>query len=423
MACSESELRASKHPCYSAESQHKYARMHLSVAPACNIQCNYCNRLFDCVNESRPGVTSGILTPEQAVAKIGKVQEKLSNLAVIGIAGPGDALANWESTKATLTAVKNKYPELILCLSTNGLLLPRYAKELVDLGVGHITVTVNSVDPAIGEKIYKYINWDGIRLHGRVAVRKLMENQMEGIRLISRHGVLIKVNIVMIPGVNEEHVPDVVRAVRETGASLTNIMPLIPAAGSAFAHLPQTSYKEVSTMREICQKILPQMKHCQQCRADAIGLLMQDRSAEFREKQSCPGIDCSGSEFEEAVNIRIPKFRVAVTSKSETLVDQHFGHAQRFLIYETSNNQAKLAEYREVPKYCSGNEYCDTEGDFKQETIKNLADCDAVVTMRIGSQAKARLMMHDILVVEACSSISEGIESAVRDLLGIKRAR
>ena len=27
----------------------------------CNIQCNYCDRKFDCTNESRPGVTSGVL--------------------------------------------------------------------------------------------------------------------------------------------------------------------------------------------------------------------------------------------------------------------------------------------------------------------------------------------------------------------------
>ena len=41
--------------------------MHVAVAPACNIQCNYCNRKYDCANESRPGVVSERLTPEAAV--------------------------------------------------------------------------------------------------------------------------------------------------------------------------------------------------------------------------------------------------------------------------------------------------------------------------------------------------------------------
>lgn len=82
-----------RHPCYSADAQHKYARIHLPVAPRCNIQCNYCNRNFDCVNESRPGVTSEVLTPELAKEKFAWVKEQIERLSVVGIAGPGDALA------------------------------------------------------------------------------------------------------------------------------------------------------------------------------------------------------------------------------------------------------------------------------------------------------------------------------------------
>ena len=50
--------KVKNHPCYSEEAHHHYARMHVAVAPACNIQCNYCNRKYDCSNESRPGVVS-----------------------------------------------------------------------------------------------------------------------------------------------------------------------------------------------------------------------------------------------------------------------------------------------------------------------------------------------------------------------------
>src|SRR6516165_8281110 len=57
------------HPCYSEEAHHHFARMHVAVAPACNIQCHYCHRKYDCANESRPGVVSEVLTPDQAVKK------------------------------------------------------------------------------------------------------------------------------------------------------------------------------------------------------------------------------------------------------------------------------------------------------------------------------------------------------------------
>jgi nitrogen fixation protein NifB len=46
--------KVKNHPCYSEEAHHHYARMHVAVAPACNIQCNYCNRKYDCSNEAAP---------------------------------------------------------------------------------------------------------------------------------------------------------------------------------------------------------------------------------------------------------------------------------------------------------------------------------------------------------------------------------
>ena len=417
MPCNRQELLASRHPCYSAESQHKYARMHVPVAPACNIQCNYCNRLYDCVNESRPGVTSEILAPDQVLAKIAAVRSSLDNLAVIGIAGPGDALANWEQTRQTLMEVRRHHPDLIPCLSTNGLMLPHYAQEIVDLGVRHATVTVNSVDPVLSEKIYAHIEWGGKRLHGRSAMQRLLDNQLTGIRLLAGRGVLIKVNIVMIPGVNEDQIPEVVKAVKAAGASLTNIMPLIPAVGSAFAHLLQTSHREVAAMRERCEAYLPQMRHCQQCRADAIGLLTQDRSAEFRDLPVCSGDRRQDGEVSPITDCMGMKFRVAVTSKTETLVDQHFGHAEHFLIYVTDGKNNTLLERRSVVKYCSGNDYCESAPEFKQETVNRLADCNAVVTMRIGAAARERLMMRGILVVEACNDISAGLKSAVQELV------
>ena len=39
--------KVENHPCYSEEAHHHFARMHVAVAPACNIQCHYCNRKYD----------------------------------------------------------------------------------------------------------------------------------------------------------------------------------------------------------------------------------------------------------------------------------------------------------------------------------------------------------------------------------------
>lgn len=271
-----------KHPCYSFDAHHKFARMHLPVAPICNISCNYCNRKYDCVNESRPGVTSEVLTPELSLAKFIRVKTEIPHLSVVGIAGPGDALANWEATKRSIGLIKGEAPDTIFCLSTNGLMLPHYGQDIIDLGIKHATVTVNCLEPAIGAKIYHHIHYQGKYYVGEAAAKILIRNQKEGIKLLADNGILVKVNIVMIKGINGQHIPEVVQKAKSLGAFMTNIMPLIPAPGSVFRSFPQTSMKEVNTMRNLCQIDIPQMRHCQQCRADAIGLLTEDQSHKFR---------------------------------------------------------------------------------------------------------------------------------------------
>lgn len=270
-----------RHPCFSFDAHLKYARMHLPVAPRCNISCNYCNRKFDCVNESRPGVTSEILSPWAALNKFDLVRNKIKHLSVVGIAGPGDALANWEVCEKSIQLIKQADPQIVFCLSTNGLMLPDYAPAIVSLGVNHVTVTVNCLDPEIGAGIYKYVNYKGKRYEGREAAQVLIGNQLAGIEYLTRHGVVVKVNIVMIKGINDHHIPDVVRKVKEVRAFITNIMPLIPAPGSVFANFPRTGTQELNQMRDLCQTDMRQMYHCRQCRADAIGLLGEDRSREF----------------------------------------------------------------------------------------------------------------------------------------------
>lgn len=279
------ELRekTSRHPCYTAGAQHEYARMHLPVAPACNIGCSYCSRRFDCANESRPGVTSEILGPEAARDKFLKAKKEIPNLSVAGIAGPGDALANWDEAGRTIALIRREAPDTIFCLSTNGLLLPEYGPELIDLGVRHVTVTVNCLNPSIGAEIYRHVTYRGTRYTGEMGAEILIKNQLQGIRYLTGKGVLVKVNIVMINGVNASHILEVVRKVKRLGALMTNIVPLIPAAGSALENHPETSMKDVRAMRELCRPDILQMDHCRQCRADAAGLLTEVRPFRYGE--------------------------------------------------------------------------------------------------------------------------------------------
>jgi len=263
------------HPCFGGN-HHKNGRMHLAVAPKCNIKCGYCSRRHDCANESRPGVTSRIMTPTEAIEKVREVMasEMLGQLIkVIGIAGPGDPLAN-EETFETFRLIGAEFPHLIKCMSTNGLLLPERIGELEALDLHSLTVTVNALDPAVGGKIYSHINYHGKRYSGEEAASILIANQLSGLKSAADFGMTIKVNTVLIPGVNDAQIPLIAEKVKSLGAFVMNVMPIIPQ--SDFAAITPPTPAEIAAVQAANEKIIGQFKHCKQCRADAVGLIGQD---------------------------------------------------------------------------------------------------------------------------------------------------
>jgi nitrogen fixation protein NifB len=99
-------------------------------------------------------------------------------------------------------------------MSTNGLLLPEKADEVADLHINTVTVTVNAIDPKIGSKIYSNVFYKGELYTGEEAFNILSENQLKGIRMLAERGVVVKVNVVLIPGVNDEHIIDIAKKVK-----------------------------------------------------------------------------------------------------------------------------------------------------------------------------------------------------------------
>ncbi|NTW29157.1 MAG: radical SAM protein [Coriobacteriia bacterium] len=267
------------HPCFSADVHRRLGRIHLPVAPECNIQCGYCIRKFDCVNESRPGVASTILSPEEALDRMRAVVERGGGaIAAVGIAGPGDPLAN-DATFETLDLVRAEYPEAILCVSTNGLALPDRLRDLVAAGVRSLTITINAVMPETAEMVYSWVTDPaGKRLRGREAAEELLDRQWDGLRRAVAAGLVVKVNSVLIPGVNEAELPALALLAAESGARLGNILPLIPQA--RFRDVMPPSPSQIHAARAACGEYLAQMTHCNQCRADACGLIGQDRDME-----------------------------------------------------------------------------------------------------------------------------------------------
>lgn len=266
------------HPCFSEEAHRGAGRIHLPVAPECNVQCGYCVRKYDCVNESRPGVSSVVLSPSEAIERVEAVVERTGDIAAIGIAGPGDPLAN-DATFTTLDLVRRRYPTKIGCVSTNGLALPDRLAPLVAAGVRSVTVTINAVMPDTAAEIYLWVTGpNGTKLRGIEAGLYLLDRQWEGLRLAVRAGLVVKVNSVLIPGVNDIELPAVAHLAAEYGAHKHNILPLIPQ--NKFRGVAPPSPAQIHEARMACGEYLSQMTHCKQCRADACGIIGQDRDME-----------------------------------------------------------------------------------------------------------------------------------------------
>jgi nitrogen fixation protein NifB len=417
--------KVKNHPCYSEEAHHHYARMHVAVAPACNIQCNYCNRKYDCANESRPGVVSERLTPEQAAKKVVAVAATIPQMTVLGIAGPGDPLANPAKTFKTFELIAKQAPDIKLCLSTNGLALPDYVNVIKDFNVDHVTITINMVDPDVGAEIYPWIFYKHKRWTGKDAAKILTERQLEGLEMLTANGILCKVNSVMIPGINDDHLVEVNKAVKSRGAFLHNIMPLIsePEHGTVFGLNGQRgpSAQELKALQDRCEGDMNMMRHCRQCRADAVGLLGEDRSGEFTtEKVMAMEVDYDldtrrayqdlvEQERQDKAAARAAelatlagehselKILVAVATKGGGRINEHFGHAHEFQIYELSTAGAKFVGHRRVDHYCQG-------GYGEEETldtvIRAINDCVAVFVAKIGSCPKKDLLAAGIEPVD-----------------------
>ena len=257
-----------KHPCFARGKAGNTGRIHLPTSAACNIECAFCIRSIN-KKENRPGVASTIITPEEAVEATGRALELCKDLKVAGIAGPGDTLASPYALQ-TFRLIKERYPQIVKCMSTNGLLLNEKAEEIAEVGIDSLTVTVNAVDPEIEAKLNKGITYHGKHYTEVEAAEILIHNQIEGIRKVSALGVTVKVNTVLGPSINGPHIEEIARTVSEAGAKIYNIIPLIPQ------HLlkdePAPDCKDLFVARAKAEKYIDVFRHCQRCRADAVGV-------------------------------------------------------------------------------------------------------------------------------------------------------
>jgi nitrogen fixation protein NifB len=156
------------------------------------------------------------------------------------------------------------------------------------------------------------------------------------------------------------------------------------------------------------------MRHCRQCRADAVGLLGEDRGDEFTMDKieqmdiNYPEAMKMRAEIHAAINEELESKRVAkntklqlvsiegikpettrpvlmaVATKGGGVINEHFGHASEFLIYEASSSGVRFIGHRKTVAYCEGGDTCGDGESALDKSIKVLSGCEVILCSKIG---------------------------------------
>jgi Nif-specific regulatory protein len=227
------------------------------------------------VHHSPRGSESLLLTPKQAVSYALESLRCEPRIACIGVTGPGEALANSAATFGTLGQIRRELAEIPFFLATNGLRLSNAIDQMLELGVALCVVTVNSVRTPTLARMIDWVQGPKGMLAGEDAAKFLLDQQLAGIRAATTAGIAIRVNVQLMPTVNEDEIEDVAKAVSEAGAKYLHIQRFEPpeARRADFASVSAPDSQQMDRACVLASRHIELVSHCSLCTADSVGCL------------------------------------------------------------------------------------------------------------------------------------------------------
>lgn len=261
------------------------------------------------------------MLPHEALEHLRTVMESGAVVNTVGIAGPGDPFAVPHRTLETLHLVRAAYPHITLTVTTNGLGVASHAAALAELGVGHVTLLMDAVDPELVDTLYAWIRPGTRTLRPGEGAALLVDEQAVALAALVRAGIEVTVCVTVYPGINDSHVGDIAAAVKVLGASGIYVLPFVPADDTA-GPVPAADEATMDAARNAAAAFLPVL----------------DASA----RDGLPVARRTGPGCGEPVAVTagsglpLPggnRPYVAVASSDGFDVDEHLGHARQFLVY------------------------------------------------------------------------------------------
>jgi nitrogen fixation protein NifB len=276
--------------------------------------------------------------------------------------------------------------------------------ELAELNVSHVTITVNAVDPAVSAEIYAWVRHNKRVFNAQRGTELLLMNQFDAIQKLKACDMVVKVNAVLIPGINDEHIGQIAKQMATLNVDIFNCVPYYQNAGSAFEHLPSPSPEMVQKARAEAAKFLPQMHHCTRCRADAVGLLGKDNSAFMQLLQEIETQPEPPPASMKSIPVDSSRPYIAVASMEGMLINQHLGEAERLLIYKQIQSGMELLEARKTPQRGDGLQRWKHLADM-------LGDCQSLLVSGIGNNPRQVLTKKGLQVHVLEGVIEEAVSA------------
>ncbi len=350
-------------------------RVHLPVAP----------RALARVRFSPDKPLPRALTPEQALNWLEYLSDQGDEIRVVNINGPGDPLATPELTLATLALVRERFPGASLCLTTLGLGAGAVAEQLAGLGLAHVSILMDAVDPKVVERIYAWIRPGKRTLPLGEAAQMLVQEQPLAIAALVEQGVPVQIKSTLYPWINPEQMNEIAQRAAELGANEMKLFPFIPKGEDCPQPAKPADPAELAELAGLAARHLP---------AKAVDLAFCAAATEWDFSQPAAAAKTLPKPSQSRPNL-------AVCSSDGFDVDLHLGQASQFLIYGPQDGLVVLLETRPAPE--------PGDGDARwQQAYLVLSDCFAVLAAAAG-EAPQRVLGEKGLPVVTQEGNVEGL--------------
>lgn len=381
------------HPCFDSETRKSTGRLHLPVAAGTNARNKFDDEQYLSALDCKVTAAPTTISPADALAFLGATIDRGVAVDVVGITGPGEPFASPEAPLQTLELVRKTYPDITLCVTTNGLGLPDHVDRLAAAGINHVTLLIHSFDPDTVQKIYAWIRPGKRTMPIAEAAKLLIADQKKAIGKLVGAGITVKVNTVVYPGVNDKEISGIASEAAALGATVMHLSTFTPGPDSDTVE--PTSPKLLDAARAAAAEHLTVMNGPDPCGSMIIGT----------------GCTSCGPEA-GPIPAGLPqpdgdRPLTAVASSDGYDINEHLGQARKLLIYGPKDGPVSLLETRPTPLPGTGSSRWETLG-------KMLSDCTYLLVSGLGDTPKKILEESGLRVIVS----DENVEGMVDALYG-----